>query len=185
MKFFLLFLRSHKTEYFLHVCLYPIKIRSQIIEQLENLRDRPNRIERPYVYHLDIGAMYPNIILTNRLQPSAIVDDTVCAACDFNQSKNDCKRKMDWVWRGDYNPATKGDYDRTKNQLAGERFEDGKSFHQLDDATQANLVATRLKQYSRNAYRKTKVTEEITKTDTVCMRENDFYVDKFPVTPCL
>ena len=25
------------------------------------------------IYHLDVGAMYPNIILTNRLQPSAIV----------------------------------------------------------------------------------------------------------------
>jgi hypothetical protein len=25
--------------------------------------------------------------------------------CDFNQEKNGCKRRMDWVWRGDYNPA--------------------------------------------------------------------------------
>jgi hypothetical protein len=29
--------------------------------------------------------MYPNIILTNRLQPSAIVGDEDCAACDFNK----------------------------------------------------------------------------------------------------
>ena len=141
------------------------------------LRDRPKRSEKPYVYHLDIGAMYPNIILTNRLQPSAIVNDSICAACDFNQAKNDCKRKMDWVWRGDYNPASKGEYDRTRDQLSRERFEDGKSFHQLPEAEQAKLVSTRLKQYAKNAYKKTKITEEITRVDTVCMRENDFYVD--------
>ena len=31
------------------------------------------RLENPIIYHLDVGAMYPNIILTNRLQPSAMV----------------------------------------------------------------------------------------------------------------
>ena len=36
-------------------------------------------METPYVYHIDVGAMYPNIILTNRLQPSAIVDDATVA----------------------------------------------------------------------------------------------------------
>lgn len=30
------------------------------------------------IYHLDVGAMYPNIILTNRLQPMAIVDQVKC-----------------------------------------------------------------------------------------------------------
>jgi len=28
--------------------------------------------------------MYPNIILTNRLQPPSLVDEATCAACDFN-----------------------------------------------------------------------------------------------------
>ena len=32
------------------------------------LRDCPNRLENPIIYHLDVAAMYPNIILTNRLQ---------------------------------------------------------------------------------------------------------------------
>ena len=41
--------------------------------------------------------MYPNIILTNRLQPSAIVTDEDCAACDFNKSGKNCLRKMNWV----------------------------------------------------------------------------------------
>eukprot|EP00559_Dactyliosolen_fragilissimus_P002000 CAMPEP_0184866268 /NCGR_PEP_ID=MMETSP0580-20130426/21602_1 /TAXON_ID=1118495 /ORGANISM="Dactyliosolen fragilissimus" /LENGTH=2479 /DNA_ID=CAMNT_0027365857 /DNA_START=100 /DNA_END=7536 /DNA_ORIENTATION=+ len=152
-------------------------IRSQIIERLEMLRDRPSRVEKPYVYHLDVGAMYPNIILTNRLQPNAIVDDATCAACDFNHSKYDCKRKMDWVWRGDYNPSTKSEYNRARDQLSRERFDNGLQFHDFSEKEQALMISTRLKQYAKNAYKKTKVTEEVTRIDTVCMRENDFYVD--------
>lgn len=140
-------------------------------------------METPYVYHIDVAAMYPNIILTNRLQPSAIVNDATCASCDYNQARNGCKRKMQWVWRGDYNPATKGEYDRTKDQLMRETTlimsNDGieKSFPELNEKDQAKAVSDRLKLYSKNAYKKTKVTEEVTRTDTVCMRENDFYVD--------
>lgn len=48
------------------------------------------------------GAMYPNIILTNRLQPSAMVDETTCAACDFNRPGAICQRSMAWMWRGEY-----------------------------------------------------------------------------------
>lgn len=43
-------------------------MRSEIIEQLEMLRDSPLREEEPFIYHLDVAAMYPNIILSNRLQ---------------------------------------------------------------------------------------------------------------------
>jgi DNA polymerase epsilon subunit 1 len=153
------------------------EVRSNIVEQLELLRDRPKRTEKPYIYHLDVGAMYPNIILTNRLQPSAMVSDATCAACDFNQAKNGCKRRMDWVWRGDYSPAGKLEYERTKDQMSREVVRDGLQFKDVPESEQATLVANRLKVYARNAYRKTKVTEEITREDIVCMRENDFYVD--------
>lgn len=153
------------------------EVRTKIVEQLELLRDRPKRKEKPYVYHLDVGAMYPNIILTNRLQPSAIVDDATCAACDFNQAKNECKRRMDWVWRGDYSPAGKLEYERTKDQLSREVLPDGKRFNDLPEKQQAVKIASRLKEYSRNAFRRTKITEEVTRKDTVCMRENDFYVE--------
>ncbi|CAN0304586.1 unnamed protein product, partial [Ectocarpus sp. 4 AP-2014] len=44
------------------------EVRSEIIEQLEMLRDSPLREEEPFIYHLDVAAMYPNIILSNRLQ---------------------------------------------------------------------------------------------------------------------
>ena len=43
-------------------------VRGAIVEALEMLRDSPARRERPLIYHLDVAAMYPNIILTNRLQ---------------------------------------------------------------------------------------------------------------------
>lgn len=56
--------------------------------------------ETPLIYHLDVAAMYPNIILTNRLQPSAIVTDEDCAACDFNKPGKTCLRQMEWVRRG-------------------------------------------------------------------------------------
>jgi hypothetical protein len=52
-------------------------VRGEIVRRLENLRDSPLRKERPLLYHLDVAAMYPNIILTNRLQPAAIVNDEV------------------------------------------------------------------------------------------------------------
>ena len=39
-----------------------------IVGKLLSVKDTPNRLETPMIYHLDVGAMYPNIILTNRLQ---------------------------------------------------------------------------------------------------------------------
>ena len=42
------------------------EVRDEIKAQLESLRDIPNREECPLIYHLDVAAMYPNIILTNR-----------------------------------------------------------------------------------------------------------------------
>ena len=56
-----------------------------------------HREEAPLIYHLDVAAMYPNIILTNRLQPPSIVTDEDCAACDFNKPDKTCLRQMEWV----------------------------------------------------------------------------------------
>ena len=42
------------------------EVRDEIAEALAGLRDVPNREECPLIYHLDVAAMYPNIILTNR-----------------------------------------------------------------------------------------------------------------------
>ena len=83
------------------------EIVKQIEDALQALHDQPSRTEKPAIFHLDVGAMYPNIILTNRLQPSAMVTEQDCAACDFNKPDAHCKRKMDWLWRGEMMPASR------------------------------------------------------------------------------
>lgn len=60
------------------------------------------RLERPLIYHLDVGAMYPNIILTNRLQPCAMVDEAICATCHYNKPEATCQRHMTWMIREEY-----------------------------------------------------------------------------------
>ena len=99
------------------------EIKEDILQRLQHLKNVPNRLENPNIYHLDVGAMYPNIILTNRLQPSAIVDSTICAQCDLNRPNARCQRKMDWIWRGTYVPATRNELQRIQLQLENERFQ--------------------------------------------------------------
>ncbi len=77
------------------------EVAEDIKGRLRILRDNPVRHELPVIYHLDVGAMYPNIILTNRLQPSAMVDEAICASCDFNKPGAKCQREMLWTWRGE------------------------------------------------------------------------------------
>ena len=49
------------------------EVRAEIVRGLEDLRDVPNRRENPLIYHLDVAAMYPNIILTNRSLPCLLL----------------------------------------------------------------------------------------------------------------
>ena len=51
------------------------EVRAEIAEALTGIRDVPNREEQPLIYHLDVAAMYPNIILTNRCVKPA------CTSC--------------------------------------------------------------------------------------------------------
>ena len=154
----------------------------QIRSKLVDLRDNPNRYENPLIYHLDVGAMYPNIILTNRLQPSAIVDEATCAACSFNRPSSRCQRDMEWMWRGDYMPASRSEIHNIRQQLETELIsiapgEEARPFHNLSKEEQAQFEKKRLQQYCRKAYKKTRVTREEERITTVCMRENSFYVD--------
>ncbi|KAF9586291.1 DNA polymerase epsilon catalytic subunit [Lunasporangiospora selenospora] len=159
------------------------EVRNAIVEKLVDLRDRPIRSEEPLIYHLDVAAMYPNIILTNRLQPDAIIDESVCASCDFNRVGKVCDRRMTWSWRGEYFPAKKSEYNMIKNQLEAERFpgkkpwDEPKAFHSLAEAEQAALIKKRVAEYSRTVYRKTHETRVQERTAIVCQRENPFYVD--------
>ncbi|KAB7504214.1 DNA polymerase epsilon catalytic subunit A [Armadillidium nasatum] len=154
-----------------------------IKEKLSNLRDIPARVENPLIYHLDVGAMYPNIILTNRLQPSAMVDETVCAACDFNKPGAMCQRKMSWIWRGEVIPASRSEYQRIQQQLEMERFPPAfpggsqRAFHELSKEERATAEKKRLQEYCRKAYKKIHVTKTEERWQTVCQRENNFYVN--------
>ena len=60
-----------------------------------------NQSANPLIYHLDVGAMYPNIILTNRLQPPADGHRGHLRGVRFQQPGEDCKREMEWLWRGE------------------------------------------------------------------------------------
>ena len=127
--------------------------------------------------------MYPNIILTNRLQPSAIVDASDCAACDFNKTGAKCQRSMKWTSRVEYMPASKSEFQRIQQQLENEKFpslkpgEPMRSFHQLSAEQQAEVEKTRLQEYCRKAYKKIHITREELQETVVCQRENSFYVD--------
>ncbi|KAH0625488.1 hypothetical protein JD844_015027, partial [Phrynosoma platyrhinos] len=156
---------------------------NEIKIKLNSLKDVPNRIECPLIYHLDVGAMYPNIILTNRLQPSAMVDEATCAACDFNKPGANCQRRMTWQWRGEFMPASRSEYHRIQQQLESEKFPslfpDGqpRAFHELTREEQAKYEKKRLADYCRKAYKKIHVTKVEERVTTICQRENSFYVD--------
>ncbi|XP_050664128.1 DNA polymerase epsilon catalytic subunit 1 isoform X2 [Leptidea sinapis] len=154
-----------------------------IKSKLQHMRDHPRREENPLIYHLDVGAMYPNIILTNRLQPSAMVNASTCAVCEYNKPDACCQRHMDWMWRGDYLPATRSEYQRIQQQLETEKFPPlhpggpTRAFHSLPKEEQAAYEKKRLADYCRVAYKKTKVTRTEVRTTTICQKENSFYVD--------
>ncbi len=72
-------------------------IRDSIVSKLEFIKQKCPVIEaEPLIYHVDVAAMYPNIILSNRLQPVAIVNERICAGCIFNKDENNCKRNLNW-----------------------------------------------------------------------------------------
>ena len=155
----------------------------EIKEKLCELRDTPARLENPIIYHLDVGAMYPNIILTNRLQPSAMVDEADCAACDFNKPGATCQRRMPWMWRGEIIPASRSEFQRIQQQLETEKFPpqypggQQRAFHELSKEERANTEKKRLTEYCRKAYKKTHVTKMEERYTTICQKENSFYVD--------
>ncbi|KAK9279688.1 hypothetical protein L1049_013368 [Liquidambar formosana] len=159
------------------------EVKNAIMEKLVRLRDEPIREECPLIYHLDVAAMYPNIILTNRLQPTSIVSDEVCTACDFNRPGKTCLRKLEWVWRGETFMAKKSDYYHLKRQLESEFVYSGdgqlsRSFLDLPKVEQQLKLKERLKKYCQKAYKRVldKPVTELREAE-ICMRENSFYID--------
>ncbi|KAK2196352.1 bifunctional DNA polymerase epsilon [Babesia duncani] len=83
------------------------QIYSEIKTQLEQLRDSPILETCPRIYHLDVGAMYPNIIISQRLQPTAIVNEQFCQSCAYYKEANQCQKRMQWKQKLDISPADK------------------------------------------------------------------------------
>lgn len=159
------------------------EITKEIKDKLINLKEQPLRLENPVIYHLDVGAMYPNIILTNRLQPSAMVDERICAACDYNRYQARCKRDMQWESREEYLAANLGEYQRVQQQLQQEQFKPAfpngpkRQFHELPPQERAAVEKTRLTDFCKKTYKKYKITRNEKRIQTVCQMENSFYVD--------
>ncbi|GAB2214864.1 hypothetical protein Drorol1_Dr00019229 [Drosera rotundifolia] len=159
------------------------EVKDAIMQKLIKLRDDPLCEECPLIYHLDVAAMYPNIILTNRLQPPSIVTDEICTACDFNRPGKTCLRKLEWVWRGETYMAKKSDYYHLKRQIDTELVDLGdgqplKPFLDLPKAEQQLKLKERLRIYCQKAYKRVldKPVTEVREAG-ICMRENSFYVD--------
>ena len=159
------------------------EVKSEIEGKLREMLENPNRTEGPLIYHLDVAAMYPNIILTNRLQPPAIVDEAMCAQCDFNKPGKTCQRKMTWSWRGEFFTAKRSEYRMIKNQIESERFplpynsQKVVPFLDLPENERHRLLTKRIAEYSQKVYKRTRTNEVVQKTSIVCQRENSFYVD--------
>lgn len=159
------------------------EVRSEIAAKLNSLKATPNRNEKPSIYHLDVASMYPNIMTTNRLQPDSMIEESDCAACDFNRPGKTCDRRMPWSWRGEFLPAQKNEYNMVRHALENERFpgrhpkSPARTFQELSAEEQASMVKKRLQDYSKKIYHKIHETKTIEREAIICQRENPFYVD--------
>ncbi|KAK2800573.1 DNA polymerase epsilon catalytic subunit [Onygenales sp. PD_10] len=158
-------------------------VKAQISEKLLSLKTTPNRNERPSIYHLDVASMYPNIMTTNRLQPDSMIQESDCAACDFNRPGKTCDRRMPWSWRGEFLPAKRDEYNMIRRAVTNEKFPGRtktspmRMFEELDAAEQAAIVRKRLQDYSKKIYHKIHDSKTIQREAIICQRENPFYVD--------
>ena len=158
-------------------------VKAEIQAALEQLRDNPLRTDKPLIYHLDVAAMYPNIMLSNRLQPDSVVDESVCAVCDFNRPGKTCDRRLTWAWRGEFFPARRDEYNMIRHALNQETFPPKRPggpprrFPDLTPAEQTALTHKRLGDYSRKVYKKMRDTKVENRETIICQRENPFYVD--------
>ncbi|KAL2020316.1 hypothetical protein VTK56DRAFT_8544 [Thermocarpiscus australiensis] len=159
------------------------EVKKQITARLLNLKETPNRSERPLIYHLDVASMYPNIMTTNRLQPDSMISESDCAACDFNRPGKTCDRRLPWAWRGEYLPAKRDEYNMIRHALENEKFPGRgpnspmRSWQDLSPDEQASLTKKRLQLYSQKVYHKIHESTTIIREAIICQRENPFYIN--------
>ncbi|RAL10858.1 DNA polymerase epsilon catalytic subunit POL2 [Aspergillus homomorphus CBS 101889] len=159
------------------------EVKKQISEKLIGLKEKPHRDEVPFIYHLDVASMYPNIMITNRLQPDSMIEESNCAACDFNRPGKTCDRRMPWAWRGEFLPAKRDEYNMIRQAVSNEKFPGRyknspmRMFGDLSIEEQAGIVKKRLQDYSKKIYHKIHDSKTIVREAIICQRENPFYVD--------
>ncbi|RAK78740.1 DNA polymerase epsilon catalytic subunit POL2 [Aspergillus fijiensis CBS 313.89] len=159
------------------------EVKKQISNKLMGLKEKPHRDEVPFIYHLDVASMYPNIMITNRLQPDSMIEESNCAACDFNRPGKTCDRRMPWAWRGEFLPAKRDEYNMIRHAVSNEKFPGRyknspmRMFGDLSIEEQAGIVKKRLQDYSKKIYHKIHDSKTIVREAIICQRENPFYVD--------
>ncbi|SCU95828.1 LAFA_0G02542g1_1 [Lachancea sp. 'fantastica'] len=157
----------------------------QIKNKLLDLKLNTDRNELPLIYHVDVASMYPNIMITNRLQPDSVKSDRDCAGCDFNRPGKSCDRKLQWAWRGEFFPSRMDEYSMVKRALQNEVFPNKNkksykkllAFEELSYGDQVAHIKKRLTEYSRKVYHRVKTSEVVERTAIICQRENPFYVN--------
>lgn len=159
------------------------EVKEAIAKELLELKNNPNRTEKPSIYHVDVASMYPNIMTTNRLQPDSMITEEDCASCDFNRPGKTCDRRLPWAWRGEYFPAKMDEYLMIRRALENEVFPGKRPnappipFQELSPTEKAAQIKKRLTEYSRKVYHKIHQTETIEREAIICQRENPFYVN--------
>ena len=141
------------------------EVKQQVTDKLKhfvNLSTSNIEVE-PLIYHVDVSAMYPNIILSNRLQPVSIVNDEICTSCCFNLAENNCKRNLEWQWKVTYFPLIKKEYEDIKNNLLTEYDK----YKTVDEKKLKTELVSRLKTYCTNVYKQMHANDTVLREDTV------------------
>ena len=48
------------------------------------------------------------------------MSEEFCAGCSFNKPESDCKRRLEWQWKGELFTIKKSEYEYVKNNLMEE-----------------------------------------------------------------
>ena len=81
------------------------------------------------------------------------MSEEICAGCTFNKPHNNCKRPLDWVWRGELFTLNKNEYETVKHNLNDEENSKKRSTEITNNAY-AEQLKKRVRKYCQGAYKK-------------------------------
>lgn len=162
------------------------EIAAEIESRLRMFKSLRTLTVEPLIYHMDVAAMYPNVILSQRLQPYAIVKESDCHTCVYGDAQSQCQRTLEWNWKGERYTLDRSDINAIDNQLKVElhdrREPDGSvsrvTWFKLSPLEQSMIRKARLKQLGACLnHNKFKLTVGELRKDICCQRAASFYVD--------